>query len=852
MAHSCRWRFPARPGGNSISGSWRRAGRVRVTAALRTVSDTLRNTNGIVLGFDAAVQVSAAIGNNLQKFRAILGDTSGSSSGEEEEFCGFGTTDALRRKPSSPTCPAAKAPLEKRPRGRPRRIPTVPQITSNEKPQEVNPSPEQTLGKVNWSPERFVVSRGKRRGRPPRSAQRANAGTGEHPGREQQATGGSVCSQNVPEGQMEGQWGAPRARRFHRTKVKLKSGLRAAGRRGVAIPVAPRRRRGRPPSAERLRAGLLVAPGHLGPHSGVGELDPPTPQHFKLRSTQTTDTSTDSSPNSTPAPTALRRVLGIRQSPRQIKPGRIIPPSRRSDAAIAKQLLLRAKKGVAGRGCPGGAGRDRVMRRRWTQLKNIRQFRMPVVSTISMRVIKTPKRFIEDEGGFRAPPPHAKMARLDAAPSASLTTSPASGMSEAPIPVASVPPLPSAPTVSSLSGTVSQNSSRSSSPSLDSSSEAQSPPPPPQSPPPSSKRGRTDQQRSILRQPTFRWTSALSQRQCFSSAKYAKEGLIRKPVFDNFQPPPLTARDVGLLPPCAGVGPGVSYTASSRSTAIGGFFPPLPAHHPLQPSSRFGVTLHKLRPPLHKSRPLLRAPRFTPSEAHSRIFESVTIPKPRAPSVSEPRASLIGQGSRRGRRGQARSASHSMTTRSSQSGAQAGKGSLQPGNSVVGSLPTRALPHASFGAFTARPTSLSAESTIHRPASSSSSSLLMFASSLQAAGQELGMGGQEKVSSSPQEDPAKEKGVEEQLEDENKMVVEKESEGSGMAGAVGGVSGRPPCAPAEEGTVTEETAPCSTPENGSADTTEDASTAGPGLKAFGSDLSRRPHSQAAVVQKWSG
>ncbi|KAJ8368202.1 hypothetical protein SKAU_G00082300 [Synaphobranchus kaupii] len=182
MAHSCRWRFPARPGGNSISGSWRRAGRVRVTAALRTVTDTHPNTNDLGLGFDAALQVSAAIGNNLQKFRAILGETSGSSSGEEEEFCGFGTINEHRRKPSSVGPPADKTPPEKRPRGRPRRNPTAPQLTSHGKPPESDRPSERPPGKVNRSPERPLVSREKRRGRPPRSAQRGNAGAGEHRG----------------------------------------------------------------------------------------------------------------------------------------------------------------------------------------------------------------------------------------------------------------------------------------------------------------------------------------------------------------------------------------------------------------------------------------------------------------------------------------------------------------------------------------------------------------------------------------------------------------------------------------------------------------------------------------------
>ncbi|KAM7413295.1 hypothetical protein PAMA_020603 [Pampus argenteus] len=82
MAHSCRWRFPARPGGSSNSGTGRRAGRIRVTASLRNVSGSHPNAAGLGPGFDAALQVSSAIGSNLQKFRDVLGESSDSSSGE--------------------------------------------------------------------------------------------------------------------------------------------------------------------------------------------------------------------------------------------------------------------------------------------------------------------------------------------------------------------------------------------------------------------------------------------------------------------------------------------------------------------------------------------------------------------------------------------------------------------------------------------------------------------------------------------------------------------------------------------------------------------------------------------------
>lgn len=82
MAHSCRWRFPARPGGSSNSGTGRRAGRIRVTASLRSVSGAHPNAAGLGPGFDAALQVSSVIRSNLQKFRDVLGESSDSSSGE--------------------------------------------------------------------------------------------------------------------------------------------------------------------------------------------------------------------------------------------------------------------------------------------------------------------------------------------------------------------------------------------------------------------------------------------------------------------------------------------------------------------------------------------------------------------------------------------------------------------------------------------------------------------------------------------------------------------------------------------------------------------------------------------------
>lgn len=82
MAHSCRWRFPARPGGSSNSGTGRKAGRVRVTASLGSVSESHQSTAGLGPGFDAALQVSSVIDSNLRKFRDVLGESSDPSSGE--------------------------------------------------------------------------------------------------------------------------------------------------------------------------------------------------------------------------------------------------------------------------------------------------------------------------------------------------------------------------------------------------------------------------------------------------------------------------------------------------------------------------------------------------------------------------------------------------------------------------------------------------------------------------------------------------------------------------------------------------------------------------------------------------
>uniref|UniRef100_A0A672QIG3 Histone-lysine N-methyltransferase n=1 Tax=Sinocyclocheilus grahami TaxID=75366 RepID=A0A672QIG3_SINGR len=896
MAHSCRWRFPARPGGSSSSGTGRKAGRIRVSASLRNSTGTNPNANGLGPGFDAALQVSAAIGSNLQKFRDVLGESSGSSSGEEE-FGGFSTCFLFV---------SGSISLGKKPRGRPPRALAAQRVGTDI---ETAPLPLATAPteKVKRPPGRPPGTGEKRRGRPPLHKI----------SRESKVT---------------------KLKRLRDVKLSpLKSKLKAIVRKSVPVPGSgvQRRRRGRPPSAERL----------------------------KLRASHPADERTSPDPHDSPTvnpmtPTKHGRPLGLRQSPRHIKPVRVVPPSKRTDATIAKQLLQRAKKGAQKKkllekeaiGTQGTAGLEGGKHRRRTQLTNIRQFIMPVVSTVSLRIIKTPKRFIDDEGSFSPPPPHMKIARLDSAASAPAPqpiTSPTQALvSTAPFTsgttatpgagpaVDSLPPPPppvptgnanniatillnsscnnstsngrfSSSAASCGSSAVSQHSSqlssgessRSSSPSLDDSScdsqasegsqalseeadhspasqgeteasmrhashppsppsepdhvvlmersrrgrrgqshrrgalvargrgsliggrkqaiispatgvsqagsqqasstasSSSSPPPPPLlSPPQPPQAGSSehhthspwmmshsiapflstppilssshDKRHSILREPTFRWKSlSCAENKYFSSAKYAKEGLIRKPTFDNFRPPPLTAEDVGLMPP----GPG------GGGVAPGGF---------PHPSSRFET-------PLQKRSPLLRPPFFNPSPAHSRIFESVTLPSSSgsspgslSPLQVSPTSNKKRKGSRFSR-GQPRSPSHSMTTRSSQSGVQTGKASEQSmisssvpisvtGNSsplpgvAVSPLAASALTQASFSGFPSGSIGLTSHgvSDGRRAAgglgvsgSSASSSQLfpLFTPSNQGSGGGTGKAGRERSVSATRDTGTKEK-----------------------------------------------------------------------------------------------
>ncbi|XP_034994898.2 histone-lysine N-methyltransferase 2A isoform X1 [Zootoca vivipara] len=796
MAHSGRWRFPARPG----SCGWGRRGlggcRVRVpavrslrgeppeerpaggggaaapagnsgggggaggsssasaaaalgsppppaaapgsgaaAAASSSVAATAASA-GVAPGFDAALQVSATIGINLRRFRAACGAEAGS--GEDEQFIGFGSDDEAKGQSPTKSPTASVKPSARKPRGRPRNSSDRSSVVLSESSPVSSPSSKPEPISMEKLKRKELKSAEKRRGRPPalsgvkfKITRKEVVPDAQKGGKEEKENLKKIKRAPSTTFQHAAKIKKLRAGKLSPLKSKFKSGKLQIGRKGVQIV----RRRGRPPSSDRLKTtpALVVSSALEKAQKVRKEKDGVLPL------------SRDEKP-------------AVRQSPR--RPVRIIPSSKRTDATIAKQLLQRAKKG-AQKKIEKEAAKLQGRKGR-TQLKNIRQFIMPVVSAISSRIIKTPKRFIEDEDYD----PPIKIARPESTPN-SRFSAPSCGSSE------------KSSGASQHSSQVSSDSSRSSSPSVDTSTDSQaseemqalseersntpevhpplptspspdnesgerrrrrfsmaernfvpkaakklsslqsvsqqqqssssSPPPPLLTPPPplqpaagisdhapwlmpptiplaspflpSSAAPMQEKRKSILREPTFRWTSlkhSRSEPQYFSSAKYAKEGLIRKPIFDNFRPPPLTPEDVGF--------------ASGFSTA--GAAAPARLFSPLHSGTRFD---------LHKRSPLLRAPRFTPSEAHSRIFESVTLPSSVSRSAAGSTAAASSSKKRKKRgfspiRSEPRSPSHSMRTRSGRL-STSDLPTLTPSSSVsssltsipVGSLTTSAL-----------------------------------------------------------------------------------------------------------------------------------------------------------------
>ncbi|XP_060107615.1 histone-lysine N-methyltransferase 2A [Heteronotia binoei] len=766
MAHSGRWRFPARPGTGACGRRGLGGCRVRVPA-LRSLREeppderakergaappppppssasscsSSSSSAGVAPGFDAALQVSAAIGINLRRFRAACGAEAGS--GEDEQFLGFGSDDET--KGQSPTKSSTAKSSARKPRGRPRSSLDRSAAVLCESPSTYSPLSKPELSSAEKVKKRELKSGEKRRGRPPALASMKfkishMKGTPDAPkggSKEEKENLKKVKRAPSTAFQHATKIKKLRAGKLSPLKSKFKSGKLQLGRKGVQLV----RRRGRPPSSDRLSPSLVTADGS---------------QPEKAQRIRKEKEGISLLPKEAKA--------AVRQSPRRIKPVRIIPSSKRTDATIAKQLLQKAKKG-AQKKIEKEAAKLQGRKAR-TQLKNIRQFIMPVVSAISSRIIKTPKRFIEDEDYD----PPIKIARLESTPNSRFSAT-SCGSSE------------KSSGASHHSSQMSSDSSRSSSPSVDTSTDSQaseemqalseecsntpeavppslpasqspeneggerggrrrrfsvaernfgpkiakklpslqsisqqqsssaSPPPPLLTPPPplqpaasisehapwlmpptiplaspflpSSAAPMQEKRKSILREPTFRWTSlkhSRSEPQYFSSAKYAKEGLIRKPIFDNFRPPPLTPEDVGFAS-------GFSAPGAPAPTRL---------FSPLHSGTRFD---------LHKRSPLLRAPRFTPSEAHSRIFESVTLPSSVSRASGGAAATSVSLRKRKRKvfspiRSEPRSPSHSMRTRSgrlSTSELSAPPPPVSPSlaSISVGSLTTSAL-NASF------------------------------------------------------------------------------------------------------------------------------------------------------------
>ncbi|XP_059814282.1 histone-lysine N-methyltransferase 2A-like isoform X3 [Hypanus sabinus] len=620
MAHAARTRFPARP--------WKKSGRLRILGLKKDLKH----------GFDAALPVSVAISKNLHKFHELFGEA---SSSEEEQFLGFCSDDITVRSPTRCHFRSLRVESQRKLRGRQRIFSSQSSdvLSDSSFAFSLSDKPESKLVEKEKIQELNCSKR--KRGRPPvLSSPKLHI---------------SEDTKEITNGKMEKQRNenkkvVKKHELLQLTKLKklrvvkvspLQSKFKKAKLQINSIVEKTERKRGRPPTSEQLK----TVSKHLVPAQ--------TKKQKSLYKEK------DGIPTQK-SPVIKEIKSSVRQVPRKItKPVRIVPVTKRTDAAIAKQLLQRAKKGAQKRMAS-------------PQPKNIRQFIMPVISAISSRIIKTPKRFIEDDSYM----PPVKAPRLESTASSRFSSvscgssEKSSAVSQHSSQISSGSSRSSSPSATSTDShisdelqtlsevtaqstnlqsclnasllsepggtdknghrfTMSEKSNTTTSKKLPTSSPqpaSSSPPPPLLSPPTlqqasnlsdqspwlmppnipfiSPPTGLPEKRKSILREPTFKWTSLKNRRpeshQYFSSAKYAKEGLIRKPVFDNFITSPLTPEDVGLS----------SKFHSSSSSTQPRFF------SSLRPTSRFDT---------HKRSPLLRAPRFTPSEAHSRIFESVTV-----------------------------------------------------------------------------------------------------------------------------------------------------------------------------------------------------------------------------------
>ncbi|XP_029768980.1 LOW QUALITY PROTEIN: histone-lysine N-methyltransferase 2B [Terrapene carolina triunguis] len=391
----------------------------------------------------------------------------------------------------------------------------------------------------------------KKPGAPQRGAKAP--GTAPAPPRKSQGPASGASPSSRRKGPGRGRKKLPLLLKFVSKAKRLKSGRVALARARLKPPVGRKRGSKRRKSSPPRRRDVLpedsptlpAPPPEQPPHEAPAEPASPTQARWKRRRRARRPARREGAvkerPASPPCPAQAEEEstapASIAQSTRAqcLKRGRGRPPLTPSQRAERVAAAQREGAGMVGEEPPGHKA---------TFLKNIRQFIMPVVSARSCRLIRPPRRFM-DEPPRRAP--RAKAPEMGGPPRGE-------------------PPVPQqAPGQEVAPGQPPRSPDEHPSP-------LSSPPPSPGlSPPASPLPTLPGKRRSILREPTFRWTS-----------------LSTSPPL-----PPEAGKSLFQLPP-----------------EEPHLFPPGPLLAPSPPARR---------------PPLLRAPQFTPSEAHLKIYESLTV-----------------------------------------------------------------------------------------------------------------------------------------------------------------------------------------------------------------------------------
>ncbi|MEE6482082.1 hypothetical protein FKM82_013146 [Ascaphus truei] len=292
----------------------------------------------------------------------------------------------------------------------------------------------------------------------------------------------------------------------------------------------------------------------------------------------TVENESPSLPESPPT-TPNKRVKTLRKS----KKGKLTR-SQKAERAASQRLLAKVKAAQFKAQPQMQTQSSKVMQTRSGVLKSIRSFIMPVMSVRSSRVIKTPRRFMDEQQLSPTTGLQARIAPLShkvELPTSTLAEKAQEGLSDSLSSLTdpsfhvysegdSLKLLPVSPHTDSTLTASSPPSSSASSPSLT--------PAAPES-----------TRKTILREPTFRWNS-------FSTPESQPTPSSNKPLFRLSSP----ASPEEPLPP------------TSPASAP----PSPPLSLPSQPVPKSDPV---------KRAPLLRAPQFTPSEEHLKIYQSVSL-----------------------------------------------------------------------------------------------------------------------------------------------------------------------------------------------------------------------------------